>query len=88
MNKYFKIKYDNFICPNCGAKLYIPNLIKQLRKQYEIDMEEYGYTSFIFADCECGNRYKIYCDCHELNDRVTVCVNKIKKLSKDGAICR
>lgn len=83
MNKHFKIKYDDFICPNCGTKLYIPNIIKQLRKQHEVETDAYGYTSFILSDCECGNRYKFYCDCHEWNDRITVCVNKIKKLAKE-----
>lgn len=82
MKKYFKIKFDNFVCPDCGEKLFVPDIIKQLHRQYEADTDEYGYLSFVFADCKCGNRYKIYCDCHEGEDRVAVCVNKIKKLYK------
>lgn len=82
MKKYFKIKFNDFICPDCGEKLMIPDIIKQLYRQYEPDTDEYGYLSLITADCSCCNRYKIYCDCHDWNDRVTVCVNKIKKLYK------
>lgn len=84
MKKFFKIKYNDFICPNCENKLYVPDIIKALRIQYEPDTDASGYLSLLNTKCECGNRVKIYCDCHELNDTVTVVVNKIKKLAVFG----
>lgn len=81
MKKFFNIKFNDFICPDCGQKLYIPDIVKALRIQYEPNTDANGYLSLLNTRCECGNRYKIYCDCHELNDNVTVVVNKIARLA-------
>lgn len=83
MDRYFKIKFNDFICPDCGNKLYIPDIIRQLRRQYEVNTDAGGYLSLIIATCECGNRYKIYCNCHDWNGEVAVCADKIKKLYSD-----
>ena len=80
MNKFFRIKFNDFLCPDCGQKLYIPDIKKILHSQYEPNTDENGYLTIITAKCECGNRYKIYCDCHEYDDKITVCVKKIVKL--------
>lgn len=80
MNKYFKIKYNDFKCPDCGTKLYVPDMVKMLRIQYEPNSDENGYLSLVNSKCECGNRYKIYCLCHELSDNITVVADKIRKL--------
>lgn len=84
MKKFFNIKFNDFICPDCGQKLYIPDIVKALRIQYEPDTDAYGYLSLVNVKCECGNRYKIYCQCHELNNRITVVVEKIKRLANFG----
>lgn len=84
MNKFFHIKYDDFICPDCGHKLYVPDLIKALRIQYEPNTDENGYLSLINVKCECGNRYKLYCECHEFKDSVAVVIKKIARLVSWG----
>lgn len=84
MKKFFNIKFNDFICPDCGQKLYIPDIVKALRIQYEPNMDANGYLSLINVKCECGNRYKLYLECHEYNDSVTVVIKKIARLANWG----
>lgn len=80
--KRFKIKFSNFCCGKCFSKLYTQDIYKRLQEQYEeVDSAE-GYISILFGKCDgCGQKYKIYCDCHELNNVVTVCINRIVRVN-------
>lgn len=80
MKKFFNIKFNDFICPDCGHKLYTPDIVKALRVQYEPDTDANGYLSLVNTKCECGSRHKLYLECHEYKDSVTVVVKKIAKL--------
>ena len=78
--KNFKIKFNDFNCLECSSRLYIKDIYKKLQEQYEPNSSADGYLSILISECKCGTKYKIYCDCHEVNENITVCINKIVKI--------
>ena len=80
--KTFKIKFGNFCCDKCYSKLHTTEIYKKLKEQYEEATDANGYTSILSAKCTgCGRRYKVYFDCHEINNVITVCVNRIVEVN-------
>ena len=75
--KKFKVKYNDMICSKCGERLFIKDIYEKLKEQYEPNANESGYISILLSTCKCGNKHKIIFDCHEYNNSITVCVNKI-----------
>lgn len=79
--KKFRVKFNDFYCRSCGTQLYIDNIYRILNSQYEPNTNCDGYISILTAKCTCGHRYKIICDCHEANNCITVCAQRVIKLS-------
>jgi hypothetical protein len=77
--KKFKVKFDNFSCPACRETLFVQDIYKKLQEQYEMPKNSDGYLTILTAQCKCGHTYKIYCDCHEIKDNITVCVRGISE---------
>lgn len=77
MVKKLKIKFNDFCCPNCFAELRMKGIYGMLQDQYEKIDDENGYMSILTNRCTCGHKYKIYCECHEIKNTVTVCIKKI-----------
>lgn len=81
--KKFNIKFDDFCCSECSERLFVPDIYKSLKEQYEPNTDANGYLSILITEkCDCGNKYKIYCECHEYANEITVCVRKMIKLSR------
>ena len=82
MMKRFKVKFSSFCCDKCYNKLFVYDIYKRLQEQYEDVKNVEGYVSILFGKCEgCGQKYKIYCDCHDKNNIITVCVNHIVEVN-------
>lgn len=77
--KKFKVKFDDFVCPACGETLYIQDIYKKLKEQYEKTQTPDGYLVILLEQCKCSKKYKIYCSCHEINNNITVCVSGISE---------
>ena len=75
--KNFKIKFSDFNCEKCSNRLYVKDIYRKLQEQYEPDSDESGYLAILISECQCGQKYKIYCECHEMNGVVTVCISKL-----------
>jgi hypothetical protein len=81
--KKFKIQFKNMVCAECFNQLYVDEIYRGLREQYEPNTGAKGYTSILLSKCKCGAKYKIVFDCHEYKDIITACVNHIVK-TKSG----
>lgn len=82
MMKNFKIKFNNFCCDKCFSKIHISDIYKKIKEQYEEVTNAEGYTSILTGKCTgCGRKYKVYFDCHEVNNAITVCINRIVEVN-------
>jgi hypothetical protein len=89
MRYNFKVKFNDFSCQECDKPLFVKNIFKKLHSNYpllfkntpEEKFAEGIYINFVGKCDDCNQTYNIECVCHQLNNRVTVCVHQINKIN-------